>query len=110
MRILILVILVIIASGCALLGNNKPPLKPVESRQAPEITPEITPEPSTETVEVVPTSIIPIATTTRSNKSNLENFGPAPEITNDVWLNVDRPLRLAELGGKVVLLEMWTFG
>ena len=110
MRILILVILVILASGCAVLENNKPPLKPVESQQAPGITPENTPESSTETVEVVPTSPAPIPTTTQLNKSNLEDFGPAPEITNDVWLNVDRPLRLAELGGKVVLLEMWTFG
>ena len=40
----------------------------------------------------------------------LPNHGPAPELTNDVWLNTDHPLRLAELRGKVVLLEMWTFG
>ena len=110
MRILILILLVILASGCALLDNNKPPLKPVESQQATEITPKITPEPSMETVEVVPTSPAPIPTKTQLIKSNLEDIGPAPEITNDVWLNVDRPLRLAELGGKVVLLEMWTFG
>ena len=40
----------------------------------------------------------------------LENIGPAPELTNQVWLNIDHPLRLADLRGKVVLLEMWTFG
>ena len=40
---------------------------------------------------------------------DLPNFGPAPEIENDIWLNSD-PLRLAELKGKVVLLEFWTFG
>ena len=40
----------------------------------------------------------------------LPNHGPAPELTNEVWLNSDYPLRLAELRGKVVLLEMWTFG
>lgn len=34
---------------------------------------------------------------------------PAPEITNDVWLN-SAPLHLAELRGKVVLVEFWTFG
>ena len=28
---------------------------------------------------------------------------------NEIWLNTDQPLRLAELRGKVVLLEMWTF-
>lgn len=40
----------------------------------------------------------------------LENFGPAPELNNAVWLNTDQPLRLADLKGKVVLLDMWTFG
>lgn len=38
------------------------------------------------------------------------DLGEAPELTNDVWLNTNRPLRLAELRGKVVLLDMWTFG
>jgi hypothetical protein len=45
-----------------------------------------------------------------SEKSNLPDLGPAPELTNDTWLNVDAPLRLADLRGKVVLLDMWTFG
>lgn len=40
----------------------------------------------------------------------LENYGPAPELQNEVWLNTDRPLRLTDLRGQVVLLEMWTFG
>ena len=40
----------------------------------------------------------------------LEDHGPAPEWENDVWLNTDRPLRLADLRGQVVLLDMWTFG
>ena len=40
----------------------------------------------------------------------LKDFGPAPELHNEVWLNTDSPLRLSELKGKVVLLEMWTFG
>jgi thiol-disulfide isomerase/thioredoxin len=34
---------------------------------------------------------------------------PAPEISGQSWLNSE-PLRLAELKGKVVLLEFWTFG
>jgi thiol-disulfide isomerase/thioredoxin len=33
----------------------------------------------------------------------------APEFTNDTWIN-STPLRLAELKGKVVLVEFWTFG
>jgi hypothetical protein len=40
----------------------------------------------------------------------LEELGPAPELTNTTWLNTEAPLRLANLRGKVILLEMWTFG
>jgi hypothetical protein len=42
--------------------------------------------------------------------ANLPDVGKAPELTNEVWLNTDQPLQLANLRGKVVLLEMWTFG
>jgi len=38
------------------------------------------------------------------------DLGPAPELTNEIWLNVDAPLRLADLRGKVVAIDMWTFG
>jgi len=41
--------------------------------------------------------------------ASLPDLGPAPELTNDTWLNVDAPLRLADLRGKVVIVEMWTF-
>jgi thiol-disulfide isomerase/thioredoxin len=34
---------------------------------------------------------------------------PAPEVVGQGWLN-SGPLRLAELKGKVVLVEFWTFG
>ena len=39
----------------------------------------------------------------------LPSLGEAPELRNDVWLNSE-PLRLADLRGQVVLLDMWTFG
>jgi hypothetical protein len=42
--------------------------------------------------------------------ASLPDLGPAPELTNEVWLNVDAPLRLADLQGKVVAIDMWTFG
>lgn len=45
-----------------------------------------------------------------SGPATLPDLGPAPELTNEIWLNVDSPLRLADLRGKVVALEMWTFG
>jgi hypothetical protein len=40
------------------------------------------------------------------DRASLPDLGLAPELTNDTWLNVDSPLRLADLHGKVVLLEM----
>jgi thiol-disulfide isomerase/thioredoxin len=43
-------------------------------------------------------------------RSPLPDLGPAPELTNAAWLNSERPLRLADLRGQVVLLEMWTYG
>jgi thiol-disulfide isomerase/thioredoxin len=40
----------------------------------------------------------------------LPDLGPAPELANETWLNVSAPLRLADLRGKVVIVEMWTLG
>ncbi len=41
---------------------------------------------------------------------DLPDLGPAPEITNEIWVNSEQPLTLASQRGKVVLLEFWTFG
>ena len=43
-------------------------------------------------------------------RADLDDLGLAPELVNEVWLNSQGALRLADLRGKVVLLEMWTFG
>ena len=56
------------------------------------------PEPENETAKPMPAT------------ASLPDLGPAPELTNEVWLNVDAPLRLADLRGKVVAIDMWTFG
>lgn len=45
----------------------------------------------------------------RPGASGLGPGAPAPELAGDAWLN-SAPLRLAGLRGKVVLLDMWTFG
>lgn len=42
--------------------------------------------------------------------ASLPDLGPAPELSNDTWLNAESPLRLADLRGNVVIVEMWTFG
>jgi hypothetical protein len=46
----------------------------------------------------------------QSGQADLPDLGLAPELENEIWLNTDQPLRLSELGGSVVLLDMWTFG
>jgi len=61
-----------------------------------------TPKPESEPATAMPTNASP--------RSDLPDLGPAPELTNEVWLNVDAPLRLADLRGKVVAIDMWTFG
>jgi hypothetical protein len=42
--------------------------------------------------------------------SHYPDLGAAPELTNDIWINTAAPLRLESLRGKVVLIDMWTFG
>ena len=42
--------------------------------------------------------------------TSLPDLGIAPDFESNTWINVDAPLHIAELNGKVVLLEMWTFG
>ena len=43
-------------------------------------------------------------------RPSLQNSGPAPELVGKTWLNTERPVRLADLRGRVVLIDMWTFG
>jgi hypothetical protein len=40
----------------------------------------------------------------------LPDLGPAPELNNETWLNTPEPLHLADLRGRVVAIDMWTFG
>jgi len=39
----------------------------------------------------------------------IKDRGVAPELTNTIWINSDKPLRLAALRGQVVLIQFWTF-
>ncbi|HEX4574976.1 MAG TPA: redoxin domain-containing protein, partial [Gemmatimonadales bacterium] len=51
----------------------------------------------------------PAAPLSRGPAASVERGTPAPELTNASWLNTDRPLRLAALRGRVVLLNFWVF-
>ncbi len=46
----------------------------------------------------------------KQSPGSLPDLGPAPELTNKTWLNTAAPLHLADLRGKVIGIEMWTFG
>ncbi len=61
------------------------------------------------TLVAVTTVFVPFLTLNAA-QSSLPDYGPAPELHDSVWLNTERALRLQDLRGQVVLLDMWTFG
>lgn len=87
-------------------GQPSPPTPaPAKSATAQPAAPAM-PAPQPTSVGVVDNDLTPAQ---QRLLASLPSQGPAPELENDVWLN-SPPLRLAGLRGKVVLLEMWTFG
>jgi hypothetical protein len=75
-----------------------------------------TAQPSLPSSIIAPSSTAPMEQSTPSitqspvMRSAYPDLGPAPELAGDVWLNSEGPLRLSNLRGKVVLVDMWTFG
>ena len=99
------ILISLLLAACSTIGSPLASETPSKTDAAPSSSPQ--PTPST-TSAVAPTE-------TRGEgfhplRVDLPDLGPAPELENQVWLNTDQPLRLADLGGKVVLLDMWTFG
>jgi hypothetical protein len=93
------VILLLLLTGCAIANPVK-----ITNHDLVEPSPTAAAESNRVPLEtkVTPT-IIP------GQSSKLPHLGQAPELENTVWLNSE-PLHLADLRGKVVLLDMWTFG
>lgn len=71
--------------------------------------PASTAKPHTATDTPMPT-LTPSAPTPTVPPAPANDFGPAPELRTETWLNTDQPLRLADLRGQVVLVDFWTFG
>jgi hypothetical protein len=102
MRWLIWMMTSVVLGACA--GSIGPQTNPIGSPPPREPVP-------TDRVEPAQVTAAPIAPTKTSGyRSDLPDLGKAPELNNEVWLNTDRPLRLSDLRGKVVLIDMWTFG
>jgi thiol-disulfide isomerase/thioredoxin len=90
-------LLAVLLAGCAAVSSAAE-IEPVDEQK--EAPPPV----------VAPQEIYSLAPTASPYHSDLKDLGPAPELENTVWLNTEGPLRLSDLQGKVVLLDMWTFG
>jgi hypothetical protein len=110
MRWLILLMSSVLLGACA--GSIGLQTKPIGSPPPREPTPTNRVDPTAPVVaSVTATPATPIEpTSTPGFCADLPDLGAAPELNNEVWLNTDQPLRLADLRGKVVLIDMWTFG
>jgi hypothetical protein len=95
------------SSGSTLLSS--------QSAQAP---PTLEPRPAAESVSSTPQTLptdgatpLPMLPSPEQSRllNSLKNQGTAPELLSQVWLNSE-PLRLADLRGKVVVVDFWTFG
>ena len=100
MRRILLVVLFMTMAGCSVSGWARNEAKSDSQIQI------VNPPEEESTGEAAASIETPV---TRAAPT-LSNLGAAPELTNEVWINSTEALRLADLRGKVVLLEMWTFG
>jgi hypothetical protein len=93
---LYLLVLALILAACAAPAATAQPTLTTPKAPASTAAPAGQPDPS-------PTMV-------PSMNSRYPDLGPAPELAGDIWLNTEAPLRLDGLRGKVVLVDMWTFG
>jgi hypothetical protein len=106
MRWLILLMTSMVLGACA--GSIGPQINPIGS--PPPREPTATDRVDPTKAAVVTQRVDPAPTSVPVFRAALPDLGAAPELNNEVWLNTDQPLRLADLRGKVVLIDMWTYG
>lgn len=92
--------LVTIAAGCTMPAPAASPVTQVSASAMPQKQKQM-PQPVAKALN---------GPTPEQNQllASLPSQGPAPELNNQVWLN-SKPLKLADLHGKVVMVEFWTF-
>jgi thiol-disulfide isomerase/thioredoxin len=100
MKIWWLGLFAVLLAGCGLAAGRAGQNTGMKDSLEQKVTGNTTASPTVQVSKPSPSSVTP---------PDLPGYGLAPELENSIWLNVDHPLRLQDLRGKVVLLDMWTF-
>ena len=99
-RLLTAALLVPLLAGCVMQPATLPKLEELPMEQAAQVEADAAAQGLTPEQKLI--------------LDGLRNNGPAPELTNEVWLNTEPfgggPLQLADLRGKVTIVEFWTYG
>lgn len=78
-----------------------------DAAPAPVALPTVTPTPAP-VVAAAPAPVDDLSPEHAAVLASLKDWGPAPELGNEVWIN-SAPLRLTDLRGQVVIVEFWTY-
>lgn len=106
MKVWKIIFLFVLAAGCAKTEVEESRIKFVQPLQEKILPPPRTEIPRSE--ETIASETAPLIL--NIVRAALDDYGAAPELENEIWLSTDQALRLASLRGKVVLIDMWTFG
>jgi hypothetical protein len=106
----IIVIICLTLTSCVSLGSSVEHYLNAQSTDLVSPIPTDAPTKKAQSTLVVKTQTNQPTDTTKIIRADLDDLGLAPELENEIWLNTERPLRLKNLRGKVVLIDMWTFG